>query len=87
MKEIMVESLSSPRCLNCEAFEKFWHSVEAQYPNVTYQKRSILDNDGAEMAQKFGILASPGIVINGELFSVGGVDTEKFINKIKELST
>ena len=82
----MVESLSSPDCRNCKIFEDFWHTVQGQYPNVKYQNKSILDKEGAEMAEKFGIFASPGVVINGELFSVGGVDTGKFINKIKELS-
>ena len=38
------------------------------------------------MAGKYMILTSPGIVINGELFSTGGVNQEKLINKIKELS-
>ena len=38
------------------------------------------------MAQKYMILASPGIVINGELWASGGFDKEKFIVKLKELS-
>jgi glutaredoxin len=85
-KEIEVQSVSSPGCHNCELFEKFWDSVKNDYPNVKYSNSSILEGKGQELAQKHGILASPGIVINGELFSVGGVNTDKFIEKIKELS-
>ncbi|HEY4479808.1 MAG TPA: thioredoxin family protein [Candidatus Paceibacterota bacterium] len=87
MSEIGVESLSSPGCHNCEAFERFWDGVKSHYPNVKYTNKSILTPEGQEMAQKFGIFASPGIVINGELFSTGGVSTDKFIAKIKELSS
>ena len=43
--------------------------------------------EGMKMASKYGIFASPGIVINGELFFTGGVNRDKFIQKIKELST
>ena len=86
MREITVESLSSPGCHNCKIFEEFWHTVEKDYPNVIYKNKNLFDKEGMEMASKYGILASPGIVINGELFSVGGVDKDKFIEKIKSLS-
>jgi glutaredoxin len=85
-KEVVVESLSSPGCHNCEAFEAFWEAVKGDYPNVKYTNSSILDPKGQELAQKHSIFASPGIIINGELFSVGGVNTDKFIEKIKSLS-
>lgn len=86
MKPISVLSVSSPGCHNCDAFERFWNEVNVNYPNVTYSNKSILTPEGQEMAGKYGIFASPGIVINDELFSTGGVNKEKFINKIKELS-
>ena len=86
MREVTVESLSSPGCHNCKIFEEFWHTVEKDYPNVIYKNKNLFDKEGMEMASKYGILASPGIVINGELFSVGGVDKDKFIEKIKSLS-
>ena len=86
MKEVVVESLSSPGCHNCRVFEEFWHSVESEYPNVKYRNISILDSEGQKMVLKYSIFASPGIIINGELFSTGGVDKDKFIEKIKELS-
>ena len=86
MKEVVVESVSSPNCHNCRIFEEFWHSIESQYPNVKYRNISVIDSEGAEMASRYGIFVSPGIIINGELFSVGGVDKDKFTQKIKELS-
>jgi len=87
VKEVVVESLSSPGCHNCKVFEEFWHSVESGYPNVKYRNISVMTPEGMKMASKYGIFASPGIVINGELFFTGGVNRDKFIQKIKELST
>ena len=86
MKKIILQELSSPGCHDCKVFEEFWHSVESQFPNVQYQNISVISPEGMEMVSKYMILASPGIVINGELFSTGGVNQKKLIDKIKELS-
>ena len=86
MKKIILQELSSPGCHDCKVFEEFWHSVESQFPNVQYQNISVVSPEGMEMVSKYMILASPGIVINGELFSTGGVNQKKLIDKIKELS-
>ena len=86
MAEVILQELSSPGCHNCKAFEEYWHSIEKDFPNVRYQNVSILHPDGQALAIKHGIFASPGIVLNGELFSTGGVDKVKFLEKIRELS-
>jgi len=86
MGSILLQELSSPGCHNCKAFDEFWHSVEKDFPNVTYKNVSILDAEGQELAVKHGIFSSPGIIINGELFSTGGVNKDAFLAKIKELS-
>ena len=86
MKPIVLEELSSPGCHNCKAFEEFWHSVEKNWPNISYKNVSIMTPEGQEIAQKYMIFASPGIILNGELWATGGFDKEKFITRITELS-
>ena len=86
MKPIALEELSSPGCHNCKAFEEFWHSVEKNWPNISYKNVSIMTPEGQEIAQKYMIFASPGIILNGELWATGGFDKEKFITRITELS-
>ncbi len=86
MKPITLEELSSPGCHNCKAFEEFWHSIEKDWPNISYKNVSIITPEGQEIAQKYMIFASLGIIINGELWATGGFDKEKFITRIKELS-
>lgn len=86
MKPVLLEELVAPGCHICKQFEEFWHSIETDWPNVTYQKVSILDPEGQQLAQKYMIFASPGIILNGELWATGGFDRKKFVEKLKELS-
>ena len=85
--EILLEELSSPGCTHCKEFQEFWHSIEKDWPNVKFQDVSITTTEGQELVQKHMIFASPGIIVNGELFSTGGVDKKKFVEKLKALST
>jgi len=86
MKPVLLEELVSPGCHICKQFETFWHSIEKDWPNVTYKKVDILEPEGQAMAQKYMIFASPGIVLNGELWATGGFDKKKFVDKLRELS-
>jgi glutaredoxin len=86
MNSIVLEELSSPGCHNCAAFKEFWEGIKADWPNVTFSELSIVTPEGQELVQKHQIFASPGIIINGELFSTGGVDKDEFINKLTALS-
>ena len=86
MKPIMLEELSAPGCKICKAFEEFWHSIEKDWPNVTYKNISVTTPEGQATVQKYMIFASPGVVLNGELWATGGFDKNKFLLKLKELS-
>lgn len=85
-KSVVLDVLASPGCVNCKLFEEFWHSIEKDWPNVIFRHVDVTTPEGQEMAGKFMIFASPGIILNDELFSTGGFDKEQFITKIKELS-
>lgn len=86
MKQFVLEVLASPGCHICKTFEEYWHSIEKDWPNVLFRKLDITEPEGQEVAQKYMILASPGIVINGEFWASGGFDKDKFVEKLKELS-
>ncbi|MCH7641335.1 thioredoxin family protein [Patescibacteria group bacterium] len=87
MKEITLTELTSPGCTICKAFEELWHSIEGNWSNVKYQNVSITTPEGAEIAQKYMIMSSPGIILNDELWAMGGFDKDKFVAKLKELSS
>ena len=83
--KIILQELSSPGCVHCAAFESWWHSIEKEWPEVEYKNISITTPEGQDLAGKHLIFASPGIIINGELFATGGVDKQKFLAKLEEL--
>ena len=86
MRDITLEVVASPGCHNCKAFEEFWRSIEKNWSHVAFRHIEVTTPEGQEMAQKYMIFASPGIILNGELWATGGFDREKFIAKLKELS-
>lgn len=86
MKEIRLEILTSPGCKICHSFFEFWKTVSQDWPNVNLKEISVTTSEGQEMVRKYMIFASPGIVLNGEIFSSGGFDKEQFVEKLKELS-
>ena len=86
MKSISLDVLSAPGCQICKVFDDYWHSIEKDWPNVTYRKIEVTTEEGQALAQKYMIFSSPGVILNGELWAVGGFDRDKFIQKLKELS-
>ena len=86
MKEITLDVLHSPGCHTCKLFVEFWHTIEQDWPNVKFHDVDILTPEGQEMAQKYMIFTSPGIILNGELWATGGFDKDAFVKKLHELS-
>ncbi|MBI4094604.1 MAG: thioredoxin family protein [Candidatus Liptonbacteria bacterium] len=86
MTKVLLEELSAPGCVHCAEFERFWSTIQKDWPNVEYKKMMVTTPEGQELVQKYMIFASPGIIINGELFSTGGFNKEKLVAKLKEVS-
>lgn len=87
MNTIKIQELSTKGCSHCQEARKILEQeIKAQYPNVEMEFIDMMTEQGQKMVQQYGIMSSPGIIVNGELFSMGGLDKEKLIKKIKELS-
>lgn len=84
--KVLIQEISSPGCHICKEFEEYWNSVKAAWPKVEYKNISVVTPEGQELVSKYSIFASPGIIINGELFSTGGFNKDKLLAKLKELS-
>lgn len=87
MKNISLDVLTSVGCIPCEEFMKFWNTIKGEWGNVTMMEYSILSPEGQAMVLKYQIFASPAIIINEEVFAVGGFHKEKFIEKLSTLSS
>jgi len=80
---VLLQSISVPGCVECRKFDEWWLKNSASFPNVKYEKIVIgEDPRWQELVLQYQIMTSPGIVINGELFSTGGVNTEKLSKKL-----
>ncbi len=80
-----VQFLTMEGCHNCEAAKKIFDEMLPDFPSLEVEEVDMATQEGQKLVQEHGIMASPGIVIDGELFSTGGVDREKLIEKLKSL--
>ena len=84
---IKIHELSVSGCNHCASVKKILEEeIKPRFSEVEVEYIDILLEQGQKMVQKYWIMSSPAIIINGELFSMGGLDKNKLIEKIKSLS-
>ena len=86
MKEVVLEEVFSPGCHTCKELEALWETIKGDFPGVRFDRVDVTTDRGQELAQQHMIFASPGIILNGELFSTGGFNKDQLVKKLKELS-
>lgn len=87
MNKIKIQEVSNPGCSHCAAAKELLEKeIKPNFPDVEIEYIEMMSEQGQKMVQEYGIMSSPGILVNGELFSVGGLNKEKLIEKIKSLS-
>ena len=77
-----LQVVTVPGCVECRRFEEWWKTNSAQFPNVKFEEVNALEPKGQELVLKYSIFSSPGLIINGELFSTGGVDFAALSEKL-----
>ncbi|MBI5401409.1 thioredoxin family protein [Candidatus Wolfebacteria bacterium] len=82
---INIQFVTVPGCHECAKAKKIFEELKPQYPEMQIAEVDATSSEGMALVQKYGIFSSPGIIINGELFSTGGVDKNKLIGKLKIL--
>ncbi len=80
-----IQFLTMIGCHNCAAAKKIFDKVIPDYPDVKVTEIDITSDEGQKLVAKYSVLASPGIIIDNELFSTGGVNRDKLIEKLKSL--
>lgn len=83
---IKLQEVSVPGCVDCARFLRVWHEkLSKEFPAIALEEVSALSPEGMDLVSKFGIMASPGIIINDELFSVGPVSESALRERLKAL--
>ncbi len=81
---IKIQFLTMDGCHNCEAAKKIFDEIMPDFKDkVEVTEINMTTTEGQELVQKYSVMASPGIIINDELFSTGGVNKDKLIEKLK----
>ncbi len=81
-----IQFLTMVGCHNCAAVKKIFDEIMPEFKDkVEVVEIDMTSPEGQELVQKYSVMASPGIIINDELFSTGGVDKEKLVEKLKSL--
>ncbi|PJE61642.1 thioredoxin [Candidatus Roizmanbacteria bacterium CG10_big_fil_rev_8_21_14_0_10_39_12] len=74
-------------CAHCTLALEALNRIKKDKPDLEIEKIDLLKPEGQEMAQKYGIMASPGIVIDGKLtFQGGGSKRETAEKSFAELA-
>ena len=87
MSKIKIQEVSSVGCSSCVAAKKILdEDIKSQFPHVEIEYIDMLSDEGQKMVRDHGIMASPGIIVNGELFSSGALDKKRLVKKIQSLT-
>lgn len=82
---INIQFITVDGCQQCAKAKQILEELKPQHPKMQVEEIDATTEQGMELVSKYGIFQSPGIIINSELFSTGGLDKDKFIAKLKEL--
>jgi len=86
MKKITIQEVSTKGCASCAEAKKVLEDIKKEFPHVHIEYIDMFSDKGQKMVTTHGIMSSPGIIVNGELFSSGGLDKEKLLEKLKDIS-
>ena len=76
--------LTVPNCVQCAEAKHVIEKVKADFPDMVIENINIIEHP--EILEKYHVMSSPGIVINGKLEYSGGLDEASFREKLTKLS-
>jgi len=82
---ISIQFVTVEGCYHCAKAKEVFEDLKSQYPEMKIEEIDATTSQGMELVSKYEIFQSPGIIINGELFSTGGLNKDKFIEKLDSL--
>lgn len=83
---INVQLVISPGCTHCAEVRKVLEELKPKYPQMQVEEIDATTEKGMELVVKHSIMASPGTIMNGELFATGGINKNALIKKLESIS-
>lgn len=77
--------LTVPNCVQCAKAKRIIDKVKSDFPGMVMEEINIIEHP--EILEKYHVMSSPGIVINGKLEYSGGLDEVSFREKLSKLSS
>ncbi|MBI2096910.1 MAG: thioredoxin family protein [Candidatus Sungbacteria bacterium] len=84
-KKINMTLVSREGCVHCAETKEILKKIQPEYPELAVEEIDMTTPQGQEFISKYGIMSSPGVIINGELFSMGGTTEKELRKKFAEL--
>lgn len=81
---IQLRLLFTEQCAGCERASLAVENLRQEFPELQVEHVNLLDHP--EEALRYGLLATPGVVINGTLEFAGGVKEKELRRKLEHLS-
>jgi len=82
---INIQFITVEGCYQCAKAKEIFEDLTPTYPEMKIEEIDATTPKGMELVSEYEIFQSPGIIINGELFSTGGLNKDKFIEKLASL--
>ncbi len=77
--------LSKKDCIHCARTKEILNKIKPEYPELNITEIDMLTEKGQELVGDYSVTASPGVIINNQLFSMGGIDEKELKGKLDSL--
>lgn len=81
---IKVTLIRPAGCAHCEEAKKALEKLKIDYPDLKIEEIEATAPEGQALIMKYGILMSPGILVNDEFFAMGGATEKQFREKFEQ---
>lgn len=82
---IKVTLIRPSGCQHCVQVKETLEKLKSDFTDLVIEEIEATTSEGQTLIQKHGILSSPGILINGEFFAMGGSTEAQLREKFEEL--
>lgn len=83
-RTIKVQLVKTQGCGHCTQVIEILKKIKPDYPGLTIEEILMTTEKGMTLVQNHGIMASPGVIINGKLAFVGGASEGELRKKLDD---